>query len=66
MKTDESRERGDADQQPSHSPLTTSRERERESEREMKRSEEANEAAPVQSQHCRHKSWFCTISSKRS
>lgn len=60
---------GDADQQPTHSPAVAhhiQREQVRESNGETERSEEANEPALVQSQHHRHKSWFCTISSRLS
>lgn len=52
---------------PSHSDAhLIQREQVRGGEGDGERSEEANEPAPVQSQHHRHKSWFCTISSRLS
>ncbi|KAK5867079.1 hypothetical protein PBY51_011598 [Eleginops maclovinus] len=52
---------------PSHSDAhLIQREKVRERKGDRERSEEANEPALVQSQHHRHKSRFCTISSRLS
>lgn len=71
-KTNESA-RGHADQRLSCSPAISLRRSpcpqgtsERVRARATERRGGGNEAAPIQSQHHRHKSWFCTISSRLS